>query len=427
MQTPIEIFEKIAKDIPRCSKNAERMRDFIANYAKNHNYKVEIDAAGNVLCSKNSPKICLQAHYDMVCVGDTSNIVSIIENGWIRSQNSSLGADNGIGVAMMLSFMPHFENVEFLFTADEEIGLIGAKNMGLKIASKRVLNLDSEEEGAIYVACAGGVENICEREFELENYEGDFYEISIEGLPGGHSGLDIDKNIPNAVIELAKILKSKNAKIASFVGGEKRNSIPCAAKAVAALDDISGLENFSIKKTTKTRTIKESDTFLDSLLKCPNGVLDFNLELGVPEISSNLSIVTLSDGRCEICVSSRAMSGRGLKSIAEEVAEHFEEFGYMTELKDFYEPWEWSADDFCVFVKGVYKKYYLNSNFKAIHAGLECAALKKHFPDASFASVGPNIENPHSINERVEIASVEKTYEAIFEILKQVCAWPSCT
>ncbi len=422
MQTPIEIFEKIAKDIPRCSKNANQMRDFIANYAKNHHYKVEIDAAGNVLCSKEGPRICLQAHYDMVCVGDTSNIITTIEDGWMRAQNSSLGADNGIGVAMMLSYMPHFENVEFLFTADEEIGLIGAKNLELKIASSKVLNLDSEEEGAIYVACAGGVENICKRWFELENGDGDFYEISIEGLPGGHSGLDIGKNIPNAIIELAKILKSKNAKIASFAGGEKRNSIPCAAKAVAALDDISGLEAFNLKKTTKTQTIKESELFLESLLECPIGVMDFNMELGVPEVSSNLAIVSLDNGVCEICVSSRAMSSRGLKNIAEEIAEHFGEFDYDSELKDFYEPWEWSEDDFCVFVKGVYKKYYLNSNFKAIHAGLECAALKKHFPAASFASVGPNIENPHSVNERVEIASVEKTYEAIFEILRQACA-----
>ncbi len=419
MKSVMEIFEKIAKDIPRCSGDANAMMDFIENFAKAEGYSVQIDKVGNILCQKESPKICLQAHYDMVCVGDTANIEPIVENGWMRAKNSSLGADNGIGVAMMLVFMSHFNDVEFLFTADEEIGLVGAKNMELKIASNKVLNLDSEEEGAVYVACAGGTDTLCVKNYELMQTSEEFWEVSLDGLPGGHSGVDIDKKIPNAILELAKKLKEKNAVISSFVGGEKRNSIPASAKAVVMLKDTANMGGFKLVKTEAKYVLKDSGGFLDALLSCQNGVLDYNIDLGVVESSSNIGILSLRDGICEVRISSRSMNERALKNITEEIGEHFEGFGFKATLQDFYEPWEWSEDEFCIFVKGIYKKYFFNSNFKAIHAGLECAALKKHFPHASFASVGPNIENPHGLKERVEIESVNKTYEAIFEILRQ--------
>jgi dipeptidase D len=422
MQTPLEIFEKIAKDIPRCSKNADKMMDFIANYAKTKGYAVQIDNFGNILCQKNNPKICLQSHYDMVCVGDCSHINPIIENGWMRAKNSSLGADNGIGVAMMLSFMPYFENVEFLFTSDEEIGLIGAKNIELKIGSDKVLNLDSEEEGAVYVACAGGIDTMCKKEFETINIKGDFWEVSLEGLAGGHSGVDIDKKIPNAIIELARTLQAKNAIIGSFHGGEKRNSIPSNAKAIVCIENTDGLDGFKFKKTTEIPVIKDSKGFLEAIVGCPNGVLERNIDLGVVQTSSNIGIITLKNGSCEVRISSRSMSMPELRTIETAIGSHFSSFGFEASVQDFYEPWEWSEDEFCIFIKSVYKKYFINSNFKAIHAGLECAALKKHFPNASFASVGPNIENPHSLQEKVEIDSVLKTYEAIFEILRQTCA-----
>lgn len=420
MKSVMEIFEKIAKDIPRCSGDANAMMDFIENFAKAEGYTVEIDKVGNILCQKDSPKICLQAHYDMVCVGDTNPIQPIIKDGWMSAENSSLGADNGIGVAMVLSFMPHFKDVEFLFTSDEEIGLIGAKNIALKILSDKLLNLDSEEEGAIYVACAGGADTLFSKEYETKEAAGEFWEVSLLGLPGGHSGVDIDKKIPNAIIELAKKLLSKNAQIASFEGGEKRNSIPANAKAVVLLENTEEFDGFEIKKAERAPILTESKEFLKAVANIPNGVFDFNLELGVVEDSSNIGILSLKNGLCSIRVSSRSMSHRGLERAKEEVGEHFAHYGYKARTEDSYEPWEWNADEFCVFIKSVYKKYFFNANFKAIHAGLECAALKKSFPNVSFASVGPNIEYPHSLKERMEIESVSRTYEAIFEILRQV-------
>lgn len=418
--TPLEIFEKIAKDIPRCSKNREPMRDFIVSWAKNAGYTAQTDDADNILCQKNKPKICLQSHYDMVCVGDVNPIKPIIKDGWMSAEASSLGADNGIGVAMMLALMEHFDDVEFLFTSDEEIGLVGAKNMGLSITSDKVLNLDSEEEGAIYVACAGGVDISAAKQYETASVDGDFYEISLRGLPGGHSGVDIDKKIPNAIIELAKALKSKNALVSSMKGGEKRNSIPANASAVVCLQNTDGLDGFEIKACEKADIIKDSGGLLDMLVNAPNGVFEMDFELGIPESSANLGLISLEGGKCEITYSLRSMKLREMNNYEEEIGSYLSGFGYKVAKNDFYEPWEWSADEFCIFVKSVYKKYFLNANFKAIHAGLECAALKKHFPNASFASVGPNIQYPHSINERVELESIAKTYEAIFEILRQV-------
>jgi dipeptidase D len=182
------------------------------------------------------------------------------------------------------------------------------------------------------------------------------------------------------------------------------------------------MDGFEVKKVEPSSVIADSREFLKSIAEAPNGVLEFNIDLGVPQTSSNIGIVGLKNGECEICISSRSMSKAELIGVQKIIAEHFDNFGFECEIKDFYEPWEWSEDEFCIFVKSVYKKYFINSNFKAIHAGLECAALKKHFPTASFASVGPNIQNPHSLNERVELESVDKSFEAIFEILRQSCA-----
>lgn len=421
MGNTLEIFESIAKDIPRCSKNASKMKLFIEEYAKKEGYEVKTDSFGNILCSKNGADVCLQSHYDMVCVGEYENITLKIENGWLKAANSSLGADNGIGVAMMLSMMDSFLDVEFLFTADEEVGLIGAKNIELNIESTKVINLDSEEEGAIYVACAGGVDFRAFRGFESVEADGDFYEISIDGLPGGHSGVDIDKNIPNAIIELAKALRGIDAKVGYFEGGEKKNSIPVSARAIVSVETEPKLDGFCVKKAEPMLVLAESDVFLDAVINSGHGPDGFDYELGVVEKSLNTAKVALKDGKCDILLSGRAMKKTKLDDIESSVVSFFARRSFCTEVLDRYEAWEWEEGDFAVFAKGVFKRYFYNSNFKAIHAGLECAALKQKFPNASFVSVGPNIEYPHSINERVEIESVQKTYEAVFELVRAIC------
>lgn len=418
MGNTLEIFESIAKDIPRCSKNASKMKLFIEEYGKKEGYTVSSDKFGNILCSKKTAKVCLQSHYDMVCVGEYQNINLKVKDGWLSAENSSLGADNGIGVAMMLSMMESFENVEFLFTADEEVGLIGAKNIELSIESDKVINLDSEEEGAIYVACAGGVDFRAFREFDIIETGGNFYEVLLTGLPGGHSGVDIDKKIPNAVIELAKAIRGIGAKVGYFEGGEKKNSIPVSAKAVVMCESEPKLDGFSVKIAEPMEIIKDSELFLDAAINSGHGPDGFDYELGVVEKSLNTAKVSLKNGKCDMLLSGRAMKKTKLDDVESSVISFFSRRHFCIETLDRYEAWEWEEGEFAVFAKGVFKRYFYNSNFKAIHAGLECAVLKQKFPNASFVSVGPNIEFPHSVNERVEIESVQKTYEAVFELVR---------
>jgi len=226
MREVIEIFKQIVK-IPHCSGNTKKLKEFIKNYALNEGFEVFEDDAGNLLAKQKKPILTLQSHMDMVCVGDAPNIEIIEENGWIRAKNSSLGADNGIGIAIMLYLMKKYKNIEYLFTNDEEIGLIGAKHLKLNLNSSYLLNLDSEDDEYLIVGCAGGVDVKIEYPIKKEKIKGVLGKISIENLPGGHSGIDIDKNIPNAIIELLKKVKN----ISFIKGGERRNSIPANAYA----------------------------------------------------------------------------------------------------------------------------------------------------------------------------------------------------
>ncbi len=208
MREIIDIFKNISK-IPHCSFKTDKFKDFLIKEGKNALANVSTDKFGNILFKKGSSKIALQAHYDMVCIGRAPDIEIIEEDGFLKAVDSSLGADNGIGVAMGLYFLKKYKNIEVLLTSDEEVGLIGAQNLELSLESKNLLNLDSEEEGDIFVGCAGGVDIFAKKEIEFEKIDKkySFFKISIKNLPGGHSGVDIDKGIKNAIKELAYLLK----------------------------------------------------------------------------------------------------------------------------------------------------------------------------------------------------------------------------
>jgi len=230
MQEILDNFLTITK-IARCSFHADKMELFLKEFAKEHGYGVKVDKAKNILVYAKEPKICLQAHYDMVCVGKAPDIEVVQEDNILRAKESSLGADNGIAIAMMMQLIKEGAQLEFLFSSDEEVGLIGAKNLELPIKSKYLLNLDSEDEAEVYIGCAGGVDLKLTKELTPIEQKGYCYEVSIKNLPGGHSGVDIDKGIPNAITNLAAFIKKHNAKIALFSGGERINSIPANASA----------------------------------------------------------------------------------------------------------------------------------------------------------------------------------------------------
>ena len=389
MGNVLEIFKKLTK-IPHCSGNTEKMKEFLIEWIKQCGYEYKVDGAGNVLAYKNAPVLCLQSHYDMVCVGDAPKIEMVEGNGWLKAENSSLGADNGIGVAIMLDLMQKYDDLEFLFTNDEEIGLIGAFNLDLEIKSKYLLNLDSEDEN-IYIGCAGGVDAIVTYPVEYEKFRGYCAEVQIEKLPGGHSGVDIDKDIPNAITELLKRVKN----ICCIKGGERRNSIPSNAYARM---------NFASKKGEEIKII--ANDYIEFLKKLPHGVLEYDFEFQVVSKSVNFAMIENET----VILSLRANSNEKLKEVKEYIKEKCT--GAEIVFEGEYPAWKPEITKLAEILKSI-----MNSEFKVIHAGLECAVLKDKYPNVHMASIGPVIENPHSVNEKVNIESVNKIYNVVNELI----------
>ena len=388
----LQIFKQITK-IPHCSGNTHKLKNFIIEWIKSSGFKYKTDKAGNILAFKNHPVLALQSHYDMVCVGDAPKIEIIKENGWIRAKNSSLGADNGIGVAIMLYLMKKYDNLEFLFTNDEEIGLVGAFNLDLEIKSKYLLNLDSEDEN-IYIGCAGGVDVKVIYPIEYEKCSGYCGEVSVNNLPGGHSGVDIDKNIPNAIVELIKRIKN----ICEISGGDRKNSIPTNAKANVCF----------LSKTGKEIKIIKND-YLEFLKKLPHGVMEYDFEFQVVSKSVNLALIDNE----KIILSLRANSNEKLNELKEYIKQKCT--GAVIKFEGEYPAWKPEISKLAEILKKL-----MNTEYKVIHAGLECAVLKNKYKDVNMASIGPIIENPHSIRERVKIESVEKIVNVVENLIVRI-------
>lgn len=426
MSKIIEIFKEITS-IQRCSKNHNEFISFMKEKAKIFNYEIEIDIVNNIICRKkeSNSKICLQSHYDIVCLVDNTIPEIIEENGYLKAKNSTLGADNGIGCAYMLALMEEQYDLEFLFTADEEIGLIGANEIELEIYSPYMLNLDSEEEGEICIGCAGGVDifGYFEDKKTVENHKNySLYEIDIGKLVGGHSGINIHENRPNALKLIAKIVKDCDGVLLDLNGGERINSIPSKAKAIIASnkEPKSELEKVNINKlNTKSShfTIYNSN-IIDFINNFENGVLEYNQELEVVESSINLAICKTNIDDFEIQLSARSMDNKKLEEIKNSTIASLEKHGFKTKSSGKYPAWKPDKNEFTKKVLESYKKHINKAELKAIHAGLECAIFKDKFPKLKIASIGPTISNPHSYDEKVNIKSVDTIFKVIKSIIE---------
>ena len=418
MSKIIEHFIALSK-IPHCSNNANNLKIFLADFAKQLGYEVSIDNVNNLLIKKGNPKLALQAHYDMVCVGDAPDIEVYEEHGYLKAKNSSLGADNGMAIAMMMVLMEDGYELEFLFTSDEEVGLIGANGVDFNLQSKYMLNLDSEEEGEICIGCAGGIDIKVNKSLTKITNNKNCFEASLLNLPGGHSGVDIDKNIPNALFELASFLKDKNVKIVNFHGGERTNSIPANAKAVITSDDNQlHSDIFSIKKVEKYAYCYDED-ILSIISNFKHGVLEFDDSINIPNISQNLAIVDIKDDVLSIEVSIRAMSMNDLDRTAEETSKYFTKYSFDVQRKDKYPAWKPEINDFVKSIEKIMNEEIGRSEIKAIHAGLECGVLKQRYPNIQFASIGPTIYFPHSKQEMIEINSINSTFKVVKRIIEK--------
>ena len=422
MQTLLQIFKQITT-IPHCSYKTEKLKEFIIDKCKKVGCEIQIDESGNILATKGKPQICLQSHYDMVCVGEAPNIEIVEEDGKLRAKNSSLGADNGIGVAMMIHLLQTKDNLEALFTNDEEVGLIGANNLELPISAKYLLNLDSEEEGNICLGCAGGVDITATLEFDKVELHDDtiqLYELSTRGFIGGHSGVDIDKNIKNAIKEMSYYLKENDCKIISINGGEARNSIPKNVTAlVVTQNELKENENIKIKKiATKEKSILNiSDKLVDFLVSFPSGVRNYDKSLNLVQSSINLATIKTLKGTVEITISPRAMSDEDMHKLILETKTHLKSFGFKVIESNPYPAWKPYIGEFAKRVQEVSEKYFNNPKFYAIHAGLECGVILSKYPHLEAVSIGPNIHFPHSSKEEVELESVEKVLKVVEKLI----------
>jgi len=404
--------------VPHCSQNIELLERYLTNFAKKRGYEVESDSVKNILIKKGNPILALQAHYDMVCMGEAPTIETYIKDGWMSAKESSLGADNGIAIAMMMQLMDEGAELEFLLTADEEVGLVGATDIDLKLNAKYMLNIDFEDEGIVCIGCAGGADLIAKKRFEkVESYSYN-YEVSVLGLEGGHSGVEIHKNIPNAIKVLANYLEDKEVKIASCRGGERRNSIP--ANVVMRLSSEEALESnhwVNVKQIEDSLSVYESADFLNLLNEFKHGIHHFNDEFNLADSSINLAMVTFENGELTIECSSRAMDEKGLEDINKTTIELFEKYNFNVGVEYKYPAWKPEINEFTSSVNDAMVKVFGSSKYEAIHAGLECGVLLEHYPNIKFASIGPTIVSPHSIHEKVELDSVGKTFAVVKEII----------
>ena len=407
--------------VPHCSQNTEELFNFLDAFAKDRDYEVYSDEAKNILIKKGNPKLALQAHYDMVCMGEAPNIETYIKDGWMYAKNSSLGADNGIAIAMMMQLMDEGLELEFLLTADEEVGLVGAGTIELKLDAKYMLNLDFEDEGVVCIGCAGGADLLAKKTFEKAEAYDYFYKLSVSGLEGGHSGVEIHKNIPNAIKILAQYLENKDVLIASCFGGERRNSIPANIDMV--LSSKEALESNDLVKVNSFDTTVEvykSSDFLNLLIEFQQGVYVYNEEFNLPDTSINLAIVKFENSLVTIECSSRGMSDEGLEAINKRNINLFKKYGFKTKIEYKYPAWKPKINDFTSLVNDAMSKEFTNSKYEAIHAGLECGVLLEHYPNIKFASIGPTIVSPHSKNERVKLDSVGKIFNVVKDVVKTI-------
>lgn len=468
-------FEEIS-NIPRASGNEKGISDYLVNFAKGNNLQVIQDEALNIIIKKpatkgyeNAPTVILQGHMDMVCEKnrDTDHdfekepIKLRIDGDFIKATGTTLGADNGIAIAYCLALLSTKEiehpALEVLITTEEETGMGGASSVKAEnLSGKILINMDSEEEGELLASCAGGVRNKVSLTMELESKKEGFmpYKISIKGLKGGHSGMDINKERGNSNKLLGRILNYINSNMEMFIseinGGAKMNAIPREAEAIILVKGENRNELARIvelwdnafknelrasdpgvkvqlededKKENKTFSRALTDKIIDLLVLIPQGVKTMSMDIqGLVQSSTNLGVVTTTED--EITFESAIRSS--LRSLKENIVKEIEILSklvgaVMTSDSD-YPDWEYKKESYIrdVFVSTYKQMYGLEPKITAIHAGLECGILKDIIGDIDMISFGPNMFDVHTPDERLSISSTERMYNYLLEVLKNI-------
>ena len=471
-----DIFAEICK-VPRPSKHEERISKWLQDFAAAHGIECVVDEAMNVIMRvpatpgyENHEGVILQAHMDMVCEknGDvqhdfmTDPIETYVDGEWLKAKGTTLGADNGIGISMALAAItdPELQHpaIECLFTVDEETGLTGAEKLkdGM-LQSKRLINLDSEDDGQIFIGCAGGIDTLAKMHYKGERLEvkGERLAIrlSVSGLLGGHSGDDINKGRSNAnqliVWFLARIWPQTEVQLASINGGNLRNAIAREAEAVIAIpmafkEDIRIAWNHFVAQMEgvfgevekdmrlELETCEMPETFIPAekayrlimaLCECPHGMIAMSKEMpGLVETSTNLASIKMRDGYIEVNTSQRS---------SKEPAKHHLKWAVEQALSlacdevthgDGYPGWAPNPNSpLLEVVKKAYENLFkAEPKVLAIHAGLECGLFLEKYPYLDMISIGPQMVGVHSPQERLSIPSTDKCYQWLCQTLKSL-------
>jgi dipeptidase D len=473
---PQSVWKNFAalNDVPRASKKEERVIAFVKNFGESLGLETIVDTVGNVIIKKpatagmeNRQTIVLQSHLDMVHQKnadtvfdfDTQGIDMYVDGDWVRARGTTLGADNGMGVAAIMAVLERNDiqhpAIEALFTIDEETGMTGA--MGLRgglLEGTILLNLDTEEDDEIDIGCAGGIDVTAEGAYnEIEMLEGAVaYNILVKGLNGGHSGMDIDKGLGNANKIMNRILfacRGAKINVTEINGGSLRNAIPreSFAKVVMApanrqaFLDIVQKEIADIKAECKTAepnlavSVESSDTpqkvmepaaqkkLISTLYAAHNGVYRMSADMdNLVETSNNIARVIVKEGKIHIGCLTRSSVESSKLDLANALQNTFELAGYTVNFSGSYPGWTPNVNSA---ILKVLKELYVNLNGRephvvACHAGLECGILGTNYPQMDMISFGPTIKGAHSPDERVSIPSVEKFWKYLVEILRNI-------
>ncbi len=431
----LDFFREIAA-IPHCSHQADGLKDWLLATCESLGYEISTDAAGNIMARSrlaNPPKVTLQSHYDMVCIGEAPHLQLEEKDGWLSARNSSLGADNGMGIAISLYLMQNGANIDALFTANEEVGLLGANDLQLPVRTPYMLNLDSEDEGEICIGCAGGVDIFAHKKLQREPLPAHWELHTLTAnCPGGHSGVNIDDDIPSAIMELARVLAANpQARLVRWSGGERINAIPRHAEAVIALPpgqqpavNNPWVEHHRGGKAETPEVIIDDRRLVDAIHGFAHGVRGWNKALNLPQDSINLADINTTAGdkgdEVRVSLSARSMSNQGLHNLKAQTLSYFRAHDFALHTDGKYPAWKPDINEFSHIVRTVYRQYVPKADFAGIHAGLECAVFAEKFPELKITSIGPTIVEPHSDRERVDLASVEKLTQVAADIVRHV-------
>ncbi len=475
--TPTELWQHFAalNVIPRASKKEEQVIQFIVDFGKSLNLPTHRDEVGNVIIKKpatpgmeNKQTVCLQSHLDMVHQknGDTDfdfateGIQMFIDGDWVKAKGTTLGADNGIGVASIMAILesnsiPH-PALEALFTIDEETGMTGA--LGLKgglLHADILLNLDTEDDDELTIGCAGGIDVSAGGKYDSSPAANGAvgFRITVKGLTGGHSGMDIYKGRGNANKLMNRVLlhaaENLDIQVHAIDGGGLRNAIPResfadiavhAEKAAAFTELVKGQEqvlkneyqstdpdlNISIEKTDPPVTVLNTgfqSKFLRTVAACPNGIYRMSPAIsGLVQTSNNLARVLVKDGAFSILCLTRGSVDSEKMDLAKTICYNFELAGATPEFGGSYPGWAPKPEAPIVkLMSDLYEERYKEkAKVNAIHAGLECGIIGKNYPNMQMISFGPNIKGAHSPDEKVQISSVQKYWPYLLETLKRI-------